>query len=59
MSDSFITVFIENQRKGDFFLLGCPIVSLAIQLMGIVAILFNIIGDIRLCAVIIKLPLYK
>jgi hypothetical protein len=35
MSDSFITVFIENQRKGDFFLLGCPIVSLAIQLVGV------------------------
>jgi len=34
MSDSFITVFIENQRKGDFFSLGCPIVPLVIQLMG-------------------------
>jgi hypothetical protein len=43
MSDSFITVFIENQRKGDFFLLGCPIVSLEIQLMGIDALLVT--GD--------------
>jgi len=43
MSDSFITVFIENQRKGGFFLLGCPIVSLAIQLMGVDALLVT--GD--------------
>jgi hypothetical protein len=43
MSDSFITVFIENQRKGDFFLLGCPIVSLELQLMGIDALLVT--GD--------------